>query len=353
MFFPEEPFRADLDILVAGCGTNLAPIFAATMPGARIVGVDISPSVLSHSESVARTNTLDNIEHHQMPLHAIGALGQTFDYICVTGALQRMKNPAMGLRALGKVLRPNGAMSTMVYAKYGRQGVHMLQDLCGMLDLSFNHLDAARVQKLMTLLPSRHPFRLMVGKDTRPIRIEDVMDLVLDPCDASFAVGDVRSMVEASGLGFHRWLGNAEYRPEFTSLGGAGLGQAAAELDPWKSATAAELASGAMIKHSFVLTHPQRTPAEQLFAGTKIADAVPTLAAHACIDHEGDTLVVTNDAHQLPVRISAPTVDLAPVLKAANGTRTVAQIVGAAGMPGLELFRRLYHADAVTLSTAR
>ena len=45
------PDRADtegLEILIAGCGTNQAAIFAYTNPTARVVGLDVSQAGLAH-----------------------------------------------------------------------------------------------------------------------------------------------------------------------------------------------------------------------------------------------------------------------------------------------------------------
>ncbi len=353
VLFPEAAQREDLDILIAGCGTNLAPVFAATMPKARVVGIDISAASLDLSRQLAEREGLTNVEHHQLALEDVAQLGESFDYICSTGVIHHLADPPAGLRALGTAMRPGGAMTIMVYARYGRHGIYMLQELARLLGLSINELDAAKVQKLLAMLPDRHPFRLVYARGSTAISLEEVMDMVLNPRDLSYRVPDIRRLVDESGLGFHRWLGNAEYRPELSSLTAAGLMPSAQTLDPWQRAAAAELAYGSLIKHSFVLTHPERASAEELFAGDRIADAIPTLSAHLRIEQSGPNLIATNDAHQVPVRIAAPVADLGRLLKAADGLQTVGQIVGDAREAGLDLYRRLYHADAIQLSLCR
>lgn len=350
VFFPEHRPRADLDILVAGCGTNLAPVFAATMPKARVVGVDISGASLQLSEAMAAEGGLTNLTHHQLPLEEVATLKDSFDFVVCTGVIHHLASPRAGLEALRGVLRPEGAMMVMVYARYGRQGIAMLAELCRRLGMSINELDAAKAQRLLAHLPPRHPFRLVYAHDSAAISLEEVMDMLLNPRDASYRVDDIESLVRESGLGFHRWLGNAEYRPQMSAIEACGLGSRAADLDPWGQAAAAELAHGSLFKHSFVLTHPQRTSAESLFAGDTIATARPSLCAHIVVRHVGDNLVVTNSAHQVPIQLAAPVGDIGPILKAADGTRTVAEIVGSSGRAGFELYRRLYHADAITLS---
>ncbi|MEM6990566.1 MAG: class I SAM-dependent methyltransferase [Myxococcota bacterium] len=353
VFFPHAKPRGDLDILVAGCGTNLAPVFAATMPEARVVGIDISGASIALSKKLAAQSGLANIEHHELSIEEVGTLGRSFDFVCATGVIHHLADPAAGLRALAGVLADDGAMMVMVYAKYGRQGIYMLQELCRMLGMSVNELDAAKAQRLLALLPAQHPFRRIYGAEIKNISLEEVMDMVLNPRDVAYRVPDIRQLVDDAGLGFHRWLGNAEYRPELSSLTGAGLEGAFERLSSWDRAAAAELTFGNLIKHSFVLTHPARPTAEALFDGPGIADAVPTLSAHLHIDHKGPNLVATNAAHQVRIEMVAPVLDFGRLLKAADGTRTVGEIVGDVGEPGLDLYRRLYHADAIQLSTWR
>src|ERR1700722_11820858 len=48
IFGPDRDYRPDLDILIAGCGTNRAAVFAFGNPDANVVGVDISQASLDH-----------------------------------------------------------------------------------------------------------------------------------------------------------------------------------------------------------------------------------------------------------------------------------------------------------------
>ncbi len=353
VFFPELDLRDDLDILVAGCGTNLVPVFGAFMPRARIVGVDISEASLQISAEQCATYEIDNVEHLQLPLEQIGSLGEDFDFVCCTGVLHHLADPIAGLRALGRVTRPGGAIMAMVYARYGRQGIYMLQELAAKLGLSIDELTAAKVQKLLAFLPEGHPFRLVYPNVGTVISLEEVMDMVLNPRDQSYRVQDVRALVEDAGLRFHRWLGNAPYRPEMTALGRAGLLDAADVLDPWEQAAAAELAFGNMIKHSFVVTHPERAAAAELFGGERILAAYPSISTHVRLEQSGTDLVVTNDGHPMRIETVAPLSEMSLLLRACDGQRSVRELAAEFGDGVVGAYRHLYHADAITLSTRR
>ena len=129
------PYRADLDILVAGCGTWQAAKYALCRPDARVVGIDVSTTSLDHTEQLKRKYNLTNLETRQLPIESAAALDRHFDLIVCTGVLHHLADPDAGLRALRSVLKPEGAMYLMVYAPYGRTGVYMLQDYCRRLGI--------------------------------------------------------------------------------------------------------------------------------------------------------------------------------------------------------------------------
>jgi hypothetical protein len=47
VFWPDRDYRPHLDILIAGCGTNQAAVFAYTNPGATVTAIDACTSVCS------------------------------------------------------------------------------------------------------------------------------------------------------------------------------------------------------------------------------------------------------------------------------------------------------------------
>ena len=48
VFWPDGSGRQDIDILIAGCGTNQAAIIAHNNPQARVVAIDVSAPSLEH-----------------------------------------------------------------------------------------------------------------------------------------------------------------------------------------------------------------------------------------------------------------------------------------------------------------
>jgi SAM-dependent methyltransferase len=64
MLWPDRDYKPDLDILIAGCGTNQAAVFAYGNPGAKVVGVGISRPSLDHQQYLKDKHGLWNLELH-------------------------------------------------------------------------------------------------------------------------------------------------------------------------------------------------------------------------------------------------------------------------------------------------
>src|SRR6185503_722159 len=130
LLWPHKEYRADLDVLVAGCGTWQAAKYALCHPAARVVAIDISPASLNHTEALKQKYELTNLEIRQLPIENAGDLDHQFDFVISTGVLHHLVDPDAGARALRSVLSEEGVMYLMLYAPYGRTGVSMIQDYC-------------------------------------------------------------------------------------------------------------------------------------------------------------------------------------------------------------------------------
>ena len=64
-------YKPDLDILIAGCGTNQAAVFAFTNPDAKVVAVDISQPSLDHQQYLKDKHGLWNLELHLLPIEEL------------------------------------------------------------------------------------------------------------------------------------------------------------------------------------------------------------------------------------------------------------------------------------------
>jgi SAM-dependent methyltransferase len=253
VLWPHKPYRADLDVLIAGCGTWQAAKYAICHPAARVVGIDVSPTSLEHTEAHKRKYNLTNLETRQVPIENVGDLGQRFDFIVCTGVLHHLVDPDAGLRALGSVLKSEGAMYLMVYAPYGRTGVYMLQEYCRRLGIGTSPQEVSDLIAVLKLLPPLHPLIASQGGSREFVNGDALADALLNPRDRSYSVPQLFDFVERNDLRLGRWYWQAPYLPQCGSIATTPHAQRLAALSERDQYTQMELWRGLMANHSVVV----------------------------------------------------------------------------------------------------
>ena len=215
MLWPDRDYKADLDILIAGCGTNQAALFAHRNPGAKVVGVDISQPSLDHQQYLKDKHGLWNLELHLLPVEEVSTLGDDFDLIVSTGVLHHLADPLVGMKALGGCLRRNGAIGLTLYSKYGRTGVEMLQSVFRDMGLRQDDASVRIVKEAISVLPAEHPLRTYFkAEGDWELQFDAaVVDTFLHGRDRSYDVDDCLDLVASAGLEFQGWLVNRPYYP--------------------------------------------------------------------------------------------------------------------------------------------
>jgi SAM-dependent methyltransferase len=213
-YWPCAPYREDLDILVAGCGTVAAACYAYLYPAARVVGIDISAASLAHEEFLQKKHGLANLSLRQCRVEEASSLGADFDFIATHGVLHHLTDPAAGLRALGGVLRPEGVIAVMVYARYGRAGVYMLQDLFRLLGLEQKPESVQVVKEALGALSADHPVRRYLRLATDLNSAPGLVDTFLHQRDRPYTVTECLDLVREAGLSFQGWDENSFYYPD-------------------------------------------------------------------------------------------------------------------------------------------
>ena len=253
LMWPHRPYRADLDILVAGCGTWQAAKYAVCRPDARVVGIDVSATSIEHTEKLKRQYNLTNLELRRLPLEHVGELERSFDLIVCTGVLHHLADPDAGLRALRPVLRTSGVLYLMVYAPYGRTGVYMLQDYCRRLRLGTSDPEIHDLVATLQALPQSHPLVTLL-RGSRDARNPDALaDALLNPRDRSYSVPQLVDFIDRNGLTFGRWYWQAPYLPQCGALSTTPHANRLATLPKRDQHAAMELWRGTMTCHSAIV----------------------------------------------------------------------------------------------------
>lgn len=114
--------QAELDILIAGCGTGSHAIqIAQVYPNARLLAVDVSMTSLAYARRKTRELGLRNIEYAQADILELGSLDRTFDSIESVGVLHHLAEPLAGWHVLVPLLRPGGTMRIGLYSELARR----------------------------------------------------------------------------------------------------------------------------------------------------------------------------------------------------------------------------------------
>ncbi len=201
------------DILIAGCGTNQAAVFAFTNPNAKVVAVDVSQPSLDHHQYLKDKHGLNNLELHRLPIEELPTLGLDFDLIVSTGVLHHLADPQAGMNAVARCLRPDGVIGAMLYAKYGRFGIGLLQSVFRDLGLEQNESSIALVRQTLSLLPADHPVQPYL-RGARELQFDDALvDTFLPGREHSHTVDDCIDLVTSAGLVFQGWFHKAPYYP--------------------------------------------------------------------------------------------------------------------------------------------
>jgi SAM-dependent methyltransferase len=217
IFWPDQSYRAGLDILIAGCGTNQAAVFAYTNPQAKIVAVDVSHSSLDHHRYLKEKYKMKNLELHLLPIENVGQLNRQFDLIVSTGVLHHLADPQVGLQALAPCLKEGGVMALMLYAKYGRIGVEILQSVTRDLGLEQNEESLTMVRNMLDILPNNHPIKSYIRIAPDLQYDAGLVDTFLHGRDKSYSIEDCIDFVKSAGLVFQDMFIKSPYYPPIKS----------------------------------------------------------------------------------------------------------------------------------------
>ena len=258
LHWPARPYRDNLNILVAGCGTAQAARHALRYPAARVTGIDVSSTSIKHTEALKRQYHLSNLKIRQLPIERVHKLEQRFDQIICTGVLHHLADPDAGLRALRKSIKPDGAMHLMVYATYGRTGIYMLQEYCRRLGIGRSDKEIRDLAHTLMALPPAHPLAQLLG-DSPDFRTKaGLADALLHPQDRAYTVQQFFEFIEQAGLAFGRWVRQAPYLPQCGDPANTPHGARLARLTPSEQYAAIELLRGTMVRHSAIVFRSDR-----------------------------------------------------------------------------------------------
>ena len=342
LYWPDQPYREGLDILVAGCGTSQAARHAMRNPENQVNGIDVSSTSIQHTEDLKRKYNLSNLELRQLPIQRSHELDQRFDKIICTGVLHHLPDPDEGLRALRRVLKPDGAMHTMVYATYGRTGVYMLQEYCRRLGIGRSDVEIQDLANTLMALPPGHALAPLLGESPDFRTKAGLADALLHPQDRAYTVPQFLDYIERAGLSFGRWVRQAPYLPQCGALAQSPHGKSLNRLNTVEQYAIVELFRGDMARHSAIVYPNDHTKRDQRiqFDNDDWRDYVPIrLPQTLCIEKNlpaGAAAVLLNQSHTYSDLVLPIDIEQKRLFDEIDGHKSITDIVDSVAAPGVQ-----------------
>jgi SAM-dependent methyltransferase len=359
LFWPNEPYRDDRSILVAGCGTTQAAHYALRWPRAQVIGIDVSEKSIAFTKELKRNYALDNLVVRQLEVERVAELGKGFEQVICTGVLHHLPDPDAGLRALHDVLEPTGALHLMVYAPYGRAGVYMLQDYCRRLGIGSTALEIRDLAASLKALPPDHPIASLLRHSPDFADTAGLADALLHPQDRSYSVPQLLNFLSRADLTFGRWVRQASYLPWCGALASTPHHSRLVGLAAEAQYAAIELFRGTMARHSVVAYRKDR-PAQgapvdfdgETWLGYTPVRLPDTMVVRERLPH-GATAVLINRNHTYTDLYLPIDARQERMLGGIDGKRTIAEICHEPGdrSLGRTFFQQLWRWDQVVFNT--
>lgn len=320
-YWPHRRPREDVRILIAGCGPNAAARYAYRHRNAAVVGVDISEASLAHARQLKARHGLANLSLHRLRVEDVPELGQSFDLIDSSGVLHHLADPAAGLKALASSLAPDGVVHLMLYAKYGRAGIYMAQELFRILRLEQSPEDVAAVKAALAAFPHDHPVRRCHSVANDLAFDAGIVDTFLHTRDRAFTVGDCLDLLDSAGLVLQGWLNRYAYDPA-SRITQPRLRELICRLPEREALEAIELFDGRIATHTFYACRRERDPSQYRidFAGTGFMDMVAIPRPGWARNAAGNLMLLQSSATGLTIELRDRR---AAVAARVDGRRTV------------------------------
>ena len=359
VLWPDRPYQPDMDILIAGCGTNQAAVFAYTNRAAKVVAIDVSQPSLDHNRYLKDKYSLKNLELHLLPIEDVPSLDKKFDLIVSTGVLHHMAEPKVGMKALADCLRPDGVAAIMLYARYGRAGVELMQAIFRELGLRQDEESLSMVKEAIDSLGPNHPLRSYISIAPDLQFDAGMVDTFLHGRDRSYTVDDCLDLVDSAGMVFQDWFLKTSYYPPTLTEPGNGFYAAVNQLPPEKIWSVMERVKTLNGCHFFLACHRDRPEKSYRidFSSDRALDYVPLLRLRCAI--RGDEI----SRPGWRVRLDPTHLAFAQNI---DGDRTIREIVERVALSGvltsdqaalestaLELFEDLWRLDFVSMDLSR
>jgi len=324
--------KKDLRVLDAGCGTGDAAVFLADQlkdVGGRVVAVDFSKESLAIAEKRCEVRGLKNIEFINGSLLNLSDMDiGIFDYIICSGVLHHLKDPSEGLNSLKSVLKNDGFISLMVYAKYGRTALYMTQELMRLINKNEKDTQSKidNTKLILANYHNRHWNQVNLLKDEKKMGDIGLYDMYLHSQDRAYTVKELFDWITNSGLYLLHIFQGYQYNISYM-IDDKGLTDRVSKLPKFDRLAIGELFYGQINKHSIIVSKNQSIKIDYLKQDYSLYS--PTLLLNIAPDQLDKSPRITIPyAKNFAIQLNAFN---RSVLKNIDGKKSIRELLNIAG----------------------
>jgi tetratricopeptide (TPR) repeat protein len=194
--------KANVDILVAGCGTGQhSALLAQQFPQAKILAIDLSRASLSYAARTTRALQINNVEYAQADIMQLGSLDRSFDAVDSSGVLHHLADPLAGWRVLLSLLRPGGVMRLGLYSELGRRDIEVVRRFVGEQGYRPEPDVIRKARQHLATFPPESPQRRMCDASDF-YSLSECRDLLWHVQEKSFTLAEIKAFLAAEDLTF-------------------------------------------------------------------------------------------------------------------------------------------------------
>ncbi|NEQ65787.1 MAG: class I SAM-dependent methyltransferase [Symploca sp. SIO2D2] len=202
-------------ILDAGCGTGYKSlVLAQANPGAKIIGIDLSEASVSLARDRLKYHGVEGAEFQVLAIEDLQQLPYQFDYINCDEVLYLFPDPAVGLKAMKSVLKPDGMIRANLHSSLQRVQYFRAQEvfkMMGLMDDNPRELEIELVHDTMKALKDRVTLKALTWKPNYQEDDQSILMNYLFQGDKGYTILELFSALRAADLEFINMVNSRQW----------------------------------------------------------------------------------------------------------------------------------------------
>ncbi len=201
-FEPPPSLTGPARVLVAGCGTGLEAIAAASnRVCASVLAVDLSRTSLAYAKRMAGKLGVEKVDFLQADVLDLASANDVYDVVESSGVLHHLADPMAGWKVLNDCLLPGGVMKVGLYSEIARRAVVAARELAREMDLNADLEGIRRIRATILNCGDEDPLHELKSSEDL-YTVSACRDLLFHVCEQCFTLDRIRNCVNELGLRF-------------------------------------------------------------------------------------------------------------------------------------------------------